>query len=122
MKKKFIKSLVAIGSLLLVLSPVMIINTGCNKATQQLLDSLLSPNVVSYLASYLVDKEHVDSIPQDVVVHKNTPGGLPSSVDLTKKFPPIGDQGQYGTCVAWASSYNLKTALNGIEKGLSGFR
>ncbi|TDH27786.1 hypothetical protein EXU57_04755 [Segetibacter sp. 3557_3] len=44
-------------------------------------------------------------------------GNLPSQVDLSAKFPPIGDQGQYGTCVAWATAYNLKTALNGIDKG-----
>ena len=25
---------------------------------------------------------------------------LPSSIDLTPKFPPIGNQGQLGTCVA----------------------
>jgi len=36
---------------------------------------------------------------------------------LENFFPPIGDQGQYGTCVAWAVGYNLKTALNAIERG-----
>jgi C1A family cysteine protease len=46
-------------------------------------------------------------------------GDLPSQIDLTPKFPPIGDQGQYGTCVAWAVAYNLKTALNGMDRGLS---
>lgn len=46
-------------------------------------------------------------------------GNLPSQTDLTSKFPPIGDQGQYGTCVAWAVAYNLKTALNGMDKGYS---
>jgi C1A family cysteine protease len=46
-------------------------------------------------------------------------GTLPSQVDLSSKFPPIGDQGQYGTCVAWATAYNLKTALNGMDKGYS---
>src|SRR3954469_16529359 len=45
--------------------------------------------------------------------------GLPSQVDLTSKFPPIGDQGQYGTCVAWAVAYNLKTALNGMDKSFT---
>src|SRR4051812_45910491 len=40
-------------------------------------------------------------------------GSLPSQVDLTSKFPPVGNQGQYGTCTAWAVAYNLKTALNG---------
>jgi len=46
-------------------------------------------------------------------------GNLPASVDLVPKFPPIGDQGQYGTCVAWAVGYNMKTAIEGIEKNLS---
>ncbi|MEM5564903.1 C1 family peptidase [Psychroserpens sp. AS72] len=44
---------------------------------------------------------------------------LPSSVDLVPKFPPIGDQGQYGTCVSWAVGYNIKTALNGMSNNLS---
>lgn len=46
-------------------------------------------------------------------------GNLPSSVNLVPKFPPIGDQGQYGTCVSWAVAYNIKTAINGMNKGLS---
>lgn len=44
---------------------------------------------------------------------------LPTSVDLVPKFPPIGNQGNYGTCVSWAVGYNIKTALNGMSKGLS---
>ncbi len=38
-------------------------------------------------------------------------GQLPSSVDLSAHFPPIGDQGSYGTCVAWATGYNHKSFL-----------
>jgi len=44
---------------------------------------------------------------------------LPASVDLTDKFPPIGDQGNYGTCVAWSVAYNAKTAMVGMDRGLS---
>ncbi len=44
---------------------------------------------------------------------------LPSSVDLVSLFPPIGDQGQYGTCVSWAVGYNIKTALHGVTNNLS---
>lgn len=43
-------------------------------------------------------------------------GNIPSKYDLTDKFPPIGDQGNYGTCVAWSTGYNIKTALNGMDK------
>ena len=44
---------------------------------------------------------------------------LPSVVDLTDKFPPIGDQGSYGTCVSWTLAYNIKTAVDGMDRGLS---
>jgi len=46
-------------------------------------------------------------------------GNLPSAVDITHRFPPIGNQGSFGTCVAWAVGYNLKTALNAIDNNLS---
>ncbi|MCB1189072.1 MAG: C1 family peptidase [Leptospiraceae bacterium] len=38
---------------------------------------------------------------------------LPSKMNLqdTGFFPPIGDQGKYGTCVAWAVGYNMKTYM-----------
>lgn len=32
---------------------------------------------------------------------------LPERVDLSKWFPPAGDQGQQGSCVAWALCYGL---------------
>lgn len=44
-------------------------------------------------------------------------GNVPPSYSLVDKFPPIGDQGQYGTCVAWAVGYNTKTMVNGLSKG-----
>lgn len=34
---------------------------------------------------------------------------LPPSADLTKDVPPIGDQGQMGSCTAWASGYGAAT-------------
>ncbi len=44
---------------------------------------------------------------------------LPSSIDLTSKFPPIGNQGYLGTCVAWAAGYYTKTYLDAIAKNLT---
>jgi len=32
-----------------------------------------------------------------------------SSVDLSSQLPPVGDQGNQGSCVAWATSYYYKT-------------
>lgn len=46
-----------------------------------------------------------------------TDGDLSSSVSLERYFPPVGDQGEYGTCVAWATGYAMKTALNAQQNG-----
>jgi len=46
-------------------------------------------------------------------------GTIPSSVDLRSKFPPIGHQGQYGTCVAWSVGYNLRTYLSAVDHNYS---
>jgi hypothetical protein len=42
---------------------------------------------------------------------------LPASFDITQYLPPVGNQGAYGTCVAWAAGYYTKTAIEGIAKG-----
>lgn len=61
--------------------------------------------------------EDLEEIPSDI--NLGSGGSLPSQVDLIPNFPPIGNQGQYGTCVAWAVGYNLKTALEALDKGLN---
>jgi len=65
---------------------------------------------------WLAEDENLDSIPRDTDINGDT-NALPPVKSLESKFPPIGDQGQYGTCVAWATGYNLKTALNAIDNG-----
>lgn len=85
-----------------------------NSCTKEEITQILSEILVEAMASWNAEDEELDEIPQDLDINDNT-GSLPSSVDLSSKFPPIGDQGEYGTCVAWAVGYNLKTALNGID-------
>jgi hypothetical protein len=34
---------------------------------------------------------------------------LPSKIDLSKKFPTPGDQGQLGSCTAWAVGYAARS-------------
>jgi hypothetical protein len=66
---------------------------------------------------YLPDDENWDVIPDTVAPYDDDDfDKLLPAVSLEAFFPPIGDQGQYGTCVAWATGYNLTTALNAIEK------
>lgn len=53
----------------------------------------------------------------NLVSTTNSSATLPNSVDLVKYFPPIGNQGKYGTCVAWAAAYNTKTAVEAMDRG-----
>ncbi len=45
--------------------------------------------------------------------------GLPSRVDLSGNMPPIGNQGQQGSCVAWATGYALKSYHERVERNWS---
>ncbi|MCL2072733.1 MAG: C1 family peptidase [Marinilabiliaceae bacterium] len=68
------------------------------------------------------DEEDMDNIPEDITPFEDdeehpTPPPPDNKLSLEHLFPPIGDQGQYGTCVAWAVGYGHKTALDGIDKG-----
>ena len=40
---------------------------------------------------------------------------IPSEVDWSNREPPVGDQGQQGSCVAWATGYYYKTYQEGKE-------
>jgi C1A family cysteine protease len=65
---------------------------------------------------YLPENEKWDNIPDVVPPFDDKDlDSLSGKVSLEEFFPPIGDQAGKGTCVAWATGYNLKTALNAIE-------
>ena len=52
----------------------------------------------------------------------STPAGgteLPASIDLSDKLPPVGQQGQQQSCVAWAVAYALKSYEEKVESGQS---
>lgn len=100
-----------IAVVLFAFVPLTLTVSSCSK--QEVAD-ILTDIIVQALASWAAENEKLDEIPQDLDIHDETLN-LPSVVDLSSKFPPIGDQGNYGTCVAWAVGYNLKTALNGID-------
>ncbi len=64
---------------------------------------------------YLPEYENWDNIPHVIPPYDEEDlERLPDKVSLEAFFPPIGNQGDKGTCVAWAVGYNLKTALNAI--------
>ncbi len=45
------------------------------------------------------------------------PIALPESFDLSQFLPPVGDQGQQGSCVSWAISYYMKSMQEKIQHG-----
>ena len=66
------------------------------------------------------DTENIeDDINLSTTSNNNLSASLPSKVDLRNNLPTIGDQGQYGTCVAWATAYNCRTWLYAKAKGLT---
>lgn len=106
---KFSLKLLVIPLMALFLSSTIFVS-----CTKEQLTDFLTELLVQTMASWNVDDENLDEIPQDLDINDGN-GNIPSLVDLQSKFPPIGDQGEYGTCVTWAVGYNLKTALNGID-------
>ncbi|MBX7085418.1 MAG: hypothetical protein K1X70_03225 [Leptospirales bacterium] len=52
------------------------------------------------------DPERARSIPVVPAVRMR---GLPSSVDLSSQMPPVSNQGQQNSCVAWATTYATRS-------------
>lgn len=48
------------------------------------------------------------SLPDEPVAVIELPETYPEAYDLSKYLPPVGSQGEQGSCVAWASGYYLK--------------
>ncbi len=65
-----------------------------------------------------IDQNRYLSIPLAIVPLQ---GQLQSEVDLSAKFPPIGNQGQQGSCVGWATS-NLKAYQENVSNNVSTFK
>ncbi len=97
----------------ILLSLALMLSIGCKK------DEETPPDDTPGTAQYGLGLTNTDDMSQ---VPSSTNFGfgadnLPASYNIIDKFPPIGDQGEYGTCVGWAVGYNGKTVINGIEKG-----
>lgn len=84
----------------------LFISVGCNwfKDNQEI------------ITGWLFDMENKTQIPDAVNLGYSSSSSLPSKVDLTPYFPSVGDQGEYGTCVAWATGYYHKSALEALRR------
>lgn len=85
--------------------------TSCDEATTQAVFDILE--ALLDCMGYMPENEDIDDETTDDI--DNDDSGLPASVDWTKYAPTVGNQGSYGTCVAWATGYGLKTTLNNIK-------
>ncbi|MCU0370541.1 MAG: C1 family peptidase [Bacteroidales bacterium] len=103
--KKFERIMFAMIIMTLVLA------FGCTKEENENPD----PEPTEYSLGWF-GEDDPDSVPSSTNFGFGS-GDVPPSYSLVDKFPPIGDQGQYGTCVAWAVAYNTKTMVNGLAKG-----
>lgn len=59
----------------------------------------------------VIDMELISKTPQKVRISERSFQGLPTSYSLEQYCPTPGDQGNYGTCTAWANGYGLATIL-----------
>jgi C1A family cysteine protease len=85
----------------------------CTKGDNTITNTLVD-TVLGWLAG-----DNPATVPDQIQLSNGASGTIPSAYDLTSKFPPIGNQGQYGTCVAWSTGYNMMSALVGMDAGLS---
>ncbi len=95
--------------------------TGCAKDDPEKEDDEPS-ETGSRATGWNMSTEDMSKYPREIsfsFVSSGSSTNLPAKVDLRDKLPPIGNQGSYGTCVAWAVGYGHRTYLYGIEKGLN---
>ena len=70
---------------------------------------------------WIGNEEDTEHIEDDISFGDFGDGDLPASVDLLNYFPSIGNQGSYGTCVAWACGYNFRTFLDAKSGNYTSF-
>src|SRR4051812_17825111 len=83
---------------------------GCRKVKEQ--DKINYDRVDLLNTGYTADDD-MGIVPTSISFGMGSSVSVPSSYDFTSKFPPIGDQGQVGTCVAWACAYNAYSTQRG---------
>ncbi len=114
MKRSHNQSFTSFPLLMIALLLIGSVFTACEKNNNG-----NGPNLedFAYALGWLEEAEQEETIQSDLYLGSN--GDVPSSVDLVPLFPPVGDQGSYGTCATWAVGYNLKSAIDGIDNNYS---
>ncbi len=90
---------------------ILLLNYSCEELATALVEN---QDNIANLGWFGIDQEPTETI-EDAIQFSSSSGQLPSKVDLTNHMPPIGNQGQYGTCVAWAVGYGHKSYMEAID-------
>lgn len=99
-----------IASLALII-PFLILASSCEELLEDL-EEEDTEEIYENLGWIGIEEEDTESI-EDAINFGS--GNLPSSADISDRMPPVGNQGQYGTCVAWAVGYGHKTFMEAVE-------
>jgi len=94
-------------------SAVLLLMTACSKDGPENPNEEPDPGETEYAFGW-TGTDDPESIPSNIFLGFGN-ADLPPSHSMVNRLPPIGDQGQYGTCVTWAAGYNLKTTLNAMD-------
>ncbi|MCQ2198508.1 MAG: C1 family peptidase [Paludibacteraceae bacterium] len=100
-----------------VMASPLALHTSCDEDTAALIFDIIDQLVG--MMGYDPNQEDVADENTDDDFTNDDTQKLPSSRSWVSYAPPIGNQGQYGTCVAWATGYGLKTTLNRIDGKIS---
>ncbi|MGJ8743275.1 C1 family peptidase [Polaribacter sp.] len=107
-------------TLKLILFNFLIIFYSCDCETEEVENENPSNNTILFGTGWDNQEDFTQTIPVAINYSNYQSGGsLPANIDLTPKFPPIGHQGNLGTCVAWATGYYNKTYLDAVDKNLT---
>jgi hypothetical protein len=71
----------------------------------------------TYSTGAILDPELYNSLPRKATQLSREYTALPRVVSLKQYAPVPGNQGQYGTCVTWASAYAARTISESIALG-----
>jgi Papain family cysteine protease len=80
---------------------------------------LLLISTLSNAQGLIINENDYKNIPQKIVNKQTSNLKFERKIDLSKYVPPIEDQEQTGTCVAFASAYYMRTILEAIKLGIT---
>jgi len=69
----------------------------------------------SFTKGAILDDASYNSLPRKAVQLTRSYTALPKSYSLKQYAPQPGDQGNYGTCVGWASAYAARTIAESVS-------